>query len=59
MKEGTFYFKFSALCQLYESRLLDRGMGKEINKVRFKEQILKYFPHAQEQSDGKNAILFF
>ncbi|KAJ3583747.1 hypothetical protein NHX12_015620 [Muraenolepis orangiensis] len=30
-----------------------------ISKVCFKEQILKYFPQAQEQSDGKNVILVF
>ncbi len=54
---GTFCFKFSLLRQLYESRLLILGIDKEINKVRFKEQVLKYFTNAQEQSDGKNKVL--
>ncbi len=44
---------------LYESRLKDFGIPKEINKVRFKEQILSHFTEAQTQSDGKNVILVF
>lgn len=56
---GQLYFKLSSLRELYENRLLDLGIRKEINKVRFKEQVLKHFPHAQEQSDGKNVILVF
>ena len=34
-------------------------ISKEINKVRFKEQIQSRFPEAQCQSDGKNIILVF
>ena len=56
---GKFYFKLSSLHELYENRLLEIGISKEINRVRFKEQLLKYFPHAQEQSEGKNVILVF
>ncbi len=41
---------------LYESRLKDFGISKEINKVRFKERILSHFPEAQTQSDGKNIV---
>ncbi|XP_014665401.1 PREDICTED: adenylate cyclase type 2-like [Priapulus caudatus] len=53
--DGTFYFKFLMLRHLYKSRLHDLG----ISKVRFKEQVLKYFPNAPEQSGGKNRILVF
>ena len=56
---GQFHFKFSSLRELYENRLLKLGITKEINKVRFKEQVLKYFPYAQEQRDGKNVVLVF
>ena len=56
---GTFYFKFSSLHQMYENRLHDLGISKKINKVRFKERVLEYFPNAQEQNDGKNAIFVF
>lgn len=56
---GTFYFKFSSLRQMYENRLHDLGISKKINKVRFKERVLEYFPNAQEQNDGKNAIFVF
>ena len=59
VEEGTFYFKFSALHQLYEERLQCLGVEKEINRTRFKEQVLAYFPRAQEQSDGKHKILVF
>ena len=59
VEDGTFYFKFSALHQLYEERVQQLGVVREINRARFKEKILAYFPHAQEQSDGKNKILVF
>ncbi len=57
--DGTFCFKFSSLRQMYESRLGDLGISKEVNKVRFKERVLLHFPNAQEQNDGKNVILVF
>ncbi|KAL7405136.1 hypothetical protein ABVT39_024257 [Epinephelus coioides] len=56
---GQFYFTFSSLYEMFENRLLVFGIHKEINRVRFKKQVVKYFPHAQEQSDGKNGILVF
>ena len=59
IENGTFCFKFSVLCQIYENRLHDLGITKEINKVRFKEKVLNYFPNAQEQNNGKNIILVF
>ena len=59
VEEGNFFFKLSELQFLYESRLKDFGISKEINKVRFKEQILSHFAEAQTQSDGKNIILVF
>ena len=59
IENGTFCFKFSVLRQIYESRLHDLGITKEINKVCFKERVLNYFPNAQEQNDGKNVILVF
>ena len=40
VEEGKFFLKFSELRFLYESRLKDFGISKEVNKVRFKEQIL-------------------
>ena len=59
VEDGIFYFKFSALYQLYEKRINYLGVEKEVNRSRFKESILSYFPQAQEQSDGKNKILVF
>ena len=59
VEEGKNFFKFSELRFLYESRLKDFGISKEVNKVRFKEQILSHYPEAQAQSDGKNIILVF
>ena len=60
VEEGTFYFNFSALHQLYEERLQCLGVDKEINRTRFKEQLSSsILPRAQEQSDGKHKILAF
>ena len=50
---GKFYFKLCVLRELYENCLLELGISMEINRVHFKGQLLKYFPQAQEQSDGK------
>ena len=44
---------------MYENRLGNLGISKEVNKVRFKERVLEYFPNAQEQNDGKNVKLVF
>ena len=44
---------------MYENRFLDLGIRKEINKVQFKDKVMKHFPHAQEHSDGYNVILVF
>ena len=43
VKSGTFCFKFSVLRQMYKNCLNDLGVNKEINKVRFKEQVLDYY----------------
>lgn len=59
MEDGTFYFKFSDLYQLYEKRLRNLGVEKETNRTHFKEKVAAYFPQAQEQSDGKNKFLVF
>ena len=59
IEEGTFYFKFSVLHELYQNRLRDLGVDNEINRTRFKEKIMTHFPEAQEQSDGKYKILVF
>ena len=52
---GKFYFKL--VHELYENCLLELGISKEINRVHFKGQLLKYFCQVQEQSDLKNVIL--
>ena len=59
VEDGTFYFKFSVLHQLYENRLQNLSVQKETNRTRLKEKVLAYFPQAQEQSDSKNKILVF
>ena len=59
VKSGTFCFKFSVLRQMYKNCLNDLGVNKEINKARFKEQVLDYYSTAQEQSDAKNIFLIF
>ena len=37
--------------QIYESRLHDLGIRKEINKVRFKDRVLDYLKRSVECSD--------
>lgn len=59
VEEETFCFKFSELRHMYEERLAALEIQKEVNKMRFKEQILNFFPKAQEQNDGKHVVLFF
>ena len=59
VEEGIYYFRFAELLQLYEHRLQQLGLTIEVNKPRFKEQVLKYFPEAQAQSEGKNVVLVF
>lgn len=59
VEEGTFCFKFSELHELYENRLKILGVEREINRIRLKEEVLGYFPQAQEESDGKNKVLVF
>ena len=59
IEEHNYFFKLSELRLLYERLLQDFGILKEINKVRFKKQILSHFPEAQVQSDGKKIILIF
>ena len=59
IEEHNYFFKFSELQSLYEKRLQDFGILKEINTVCFKKQILSHFPEAQAQSDGENIVLIF
>ena len=44
---------------MYEHRLQNLGINKELNKRHFKDQLLRHFVNAQEQSDGKNSIMVF
>jgi len=59
VEEGIFFFKLSELRSLYENRLANFGIFREINRACFREQILSHFPEAQTQSDGKNVLLVF
>ena len=59
VEEGTFELKFLEIRALYEKRLCFFGIRKEINKIRFKEQVLSHFPEAQAQSNGANVLLVF
>lgn len=59
VEDGSFFFKLYELRHLYENRSKPFGIDKEVNKVKFKEQLVSHFPEAQVQSDGKNIILVF
>uniref|UniRef100_A0A1X7TUM9 Uncharacterized protein n=1 Tax=Amphimedon queenslandica TaxID=400682 RepID=A0A1X7TUM9_AMPQE len=58
MENGMLVFKFSDLRHMYEDRLRDLGICKEMNKTHFKK-VLSHFVNAQEQSDGKNSLFVF
>ena len=59
VEDGTFCFKLADLRHLFENRLQEFEVEKEVNKVSFRDQILSYFPEAQVQSYGKNFIFGF
>ena len=59
VEEGIYQIKFSVLLDLYRNRLKVLGVDKEVNRGRFREKIMEYFPYAEELSDGKNMILVF
>ena len=53
-------FLNSNLHTLFKDCLCSLGIEKDINKTRFKEQLLAHFSGVcQEQSDGKNSLLVF
>lgn len=56
---GTLLFKLSELHSMYVGHLGSLGIHKAINKTRLKEQLLKRFPEAQAQSEGRNVIVVF
>ncbi len=59
VEDGVLCYKISELRSLYQNRLTDFGISKELNKIRFKELLLSHFPDAQVQNDGKNVSLIF
>ena len=56
---GILLFRLAELQTLYVNRLEDLGIDKSVNRTRLKEQILQHFPEAQEQQEGRNAIIIF
>ena len=59
VEEGIYQIKFSVLFDLFRNRLKALGVDKEVNRGRFREKVMEYFPYAEELSDGKNMILVF
>ncbi|KAJ1212534.1 hypothetical protein NDU88_000189 [Pleurodeles waltl] len=57
--EDVFCFKLSELCHKYVDRLVALRVQKEVNEVRFKEEVPCYFPQDQMQSDGMDVVLIF
>ena len=47
--EGKMFFKLSELHSMYEARLRDLGIPKQINKTRLKTSLLDHFRDAQER----------
>ena len=59
VESGDLLFKLSEIHSLYVNRLAELGILKTINKTRLKDLLLKHFPDAQEQYDGRNTIIIF
>ena len=59
VNSGMFLFRLEDLHTLYINRLGDLGIRKTVNKTRLKNDILKHFSEAQEQSDGKSVVIVF
>ena len=57
--EGILLFKLSEIHAMYEARLRDLGIPKQINKTRLKTSLLDHFSDAQEQHDGKHIVIVF
>ena len=57
--EGILLFKLSEIHAMYEARLRDLGILKQINKTRLKTSLLDHFSDAQEQHDGKHIVIVF
>jgi len=55
---GMLLFRLADLHTLYINLLGDLGIRKTVNKTRLKNDILKHFSEAQEQSDGKSIVIF-
>ncbi len=58
-ESGTLLFKLADLHSLYIKRLDDFGITKTVNKTRLKLDLLKHFPEAQEQCEGKTIVIIF
>ncbi len=58
-ESGTLLFKLADLHSLYIKRLDDFGITKTVNKTRLKLDLLKHFPEAQEQCEGKSIVIIF
>ena len=59
MKNDTHFFILSKLHGLYEARLRGLGIDKSVNRFRLKNRLLKEFPEAQEQTDGRQTAIVF
>ena len=59
VEEGKMLFKLSELHSMYEARLGDLGILKQINKTRLKTSLLDHFSDAQEQHEGKHVVIVF
>ena len=59
VESGTLLFRLADLHSLYVNRLSDLGINKTVNRTRLKGDLLNHFSEAQEQCDGKNAIIVF
>ena len=52
VESGVLLFKLFEIHSLYVNHFAELGILKSINKIRFKDLLLKHFPGAQDRFDG-------
>ena len=57
VESGINLFKLTDIHSLYISRLKELGVEKPVNNTRLKSCLLEHFAEAQEQHDGRHALL--
>ena len=59
VENETLFFVLAELHDMYQIRLNDLGVNKQVNRFRLKNKLLAHFEEAQEQTDGRRTVIIF